>query len=50
MSENSNISTLVLKNDSTLSKKKDSKYYTNANNTISQPKIWKLFQSKKNLI
>ena len=47
MSENSNISTLVLKNDSYLSKKKDNKYVVNANNTISQPKSMEIISEQK---
>ena len=47
MSENSNISTLVLKNDSTLSKKKEIKYNANANNTISQPKNMEIIPEQK---
>ena len=35
MSENSNISTLVLKNESTITKKKESQYNASSNNTIS---------------
>ena len=47
MSENSNISTLVLKNDSCLSRKKDNKYVVNANNTISQPKSMEIISEQK---
>ena len=35
MSENSNISTLVLKNESTITKKKENQYNASFNNTVS---------------
>ena len=47
MSENSNISTLVLKNETSLSKKKDNKYVLNANNTVSQSKNMEIIPEQK---
>ena len=47
MSENSNISTLVLKNESSLSKKKNNNYVLNANNTVSQSKNMEIIKEHK---